>query len=252
MLIRQLETRKAKMIEQHVSRGRRHPDTANSDIFAEHSFPARGLVALSRIAYQRAPLAVLEIRPGVFVFSGAGGNVTALSASEGCAVIDTGYSRPRRGNPAQHRIRASTGARLADRYPLAFRAYGWKRIVRSGRCDHPRSFSIHTKQGSASRRNARPTSVSRAPCPGSGWSRSAPSSLATVLGEIEGEQAIHVVWALQDLPVAQCASGVVVAPAPVLFHAHARKFVVLRVPLIFPGPIDQMDDVEHFAIGGGT
>ena len=79
------------MIEQQVSCGPRHPDTANSNIFAEHSFPAGGLVALSRIAYQRAPLAILEIRPGVFVFSGAGGNVTALSASQGCAVIDTGY-----------------------------------------------------------------------------------------------------------------------------------------------------------------
>jgi len=79
------------MIEQQVSCGLRHPDPANSNIFAEHSFPAGGLVALSRIAYQRAPLAILEIRPGVFVFSGAGGNVTALSASQGCAVIDTGY-----------------------------------------------------------------------------------------------------------------------------------------------------------------
>ena len=59
------------MIEQHVSRGRRHFDTANSDIFAEHSFPAGGLVALSRIAYRHAPLAIREIRPGVFVFSGA-------------------------------------------------------------------------------------------------------------------------------------------------------------------------------------
>jgi transposase InsO family protein len=80
MLIRQLKARKASMIEQDVSRGLRHSDTANSDIFAEHSFPAGGLVALSLIAYQRSPLALPEIRAGVFVFSGAGGNVLIIKS----------------------------------------------------------------------------------------------------------------------------------------------------------------------------
>ena len=51
---------------------------------------------LSRIAYQRAPLAILEIRPGVFGnFSGAGGNVTALSASQGLLRSSTAGYGPR-------------------------------------------------------------------------------------------------------------------------------------------------------------
>jgi len=59
-----------------------------------HSFPVRGLVDLSRATYQSTPLAVTEIRPQVFSFVGAGGTVTAVGGSLGCAVIDTGY-RPR-------------------------------------------------------------------------------------------------------------------------------------------------------------
>ena len=50
-------------------------------------------------------------------------------------------------------------------------------------------------------------------------------SFATVLGEIESEHAICVVWAPQDLAVAQCASGIVVPGEPMLFHS--RKFIVL-------------------------
>jgi cyclase len=58
---------------------------------ARQSFPPRGLVAQSRVAYQNSPLETKEIRSGIFVFIGAGGTVTALAASDGCAVIDTGY-----------------------------------------------------------------------------------------------------------------------------------------------------------------
>jgi hypothetical protein len=166
MLIRQLKARKAKMIAQHVSRGLRHTDTANSDILAEHSFPAGGLVALSRIAYQRAPLAILEIRPGVFVFSGAGGNVTALSASERCAVIDTGYGR------RVEEIRRSIASVLqqAPRWLIDTHRHfdhtdGNASFAVDGTTIDGLSGSIRSK---ASRRNARPTSVSRAPCPGSG------------------------------------------------------------------------------------
>ncbi len=56
-----------------------------------HSFPAGGLVDLSRTTYQSTPLAVVEVRPGVFSFIGAGGTVTAVRGSGACAVIDTGY-----------------------------------------------------------------------------------------------------------------------------------------------------------------
>jgi cyclase len=56
-----------------------------------HSFPAGGLVELPRATYQSTPLAVVEIRPTVFSFIGAGGTVTAVGGSQECAVIDTGY-----------------------------------------------------------------------------------------------------------------------------------------------------------------
>jgi hypothetical protein len=58
-----------------------------------HSFPVGGLVELSRATYQSTPLAVVEIRPTVFSFIGAGGTVTAAGGSQECAVIDTGYGR---------------------------------------------------------------------------------------------------------------------------------------------------------------
>ena len=54
---------------------------------APQSFPAGGLVELSRAAYQNTPLAVVEIHPTVFSFSGAGGTVTAVGGSQECAVI---------------------------------------------------------------------------------------------------------------------------------------------------------------------
>jgi glyoxylase-like metal-dependent hydrolase (beta-lactamase superfamily II) len=63
----------------------------NSDVFAQQTFPPAGLVAQSRIAYQRTPLAVMKIRPGVLALSGAGGTVTAIRGSRGCTVIGTDY-----------------------------------------------------------------------------------------------------------------------------------------------------------------
>jgi hypothetical protein len=56
-----------------------------------HSFPVGVLVELSWATYQSTPLAVVEIRPTVFSFIGAGGTVTAVGGSQECAVIDTGY-----------------------------------------------------------------------------------------------------------------------------------------------------------------
>jgi hypothetical protein len=56
-----------------------------------HSFPVDGLVELSRATYHSTPLVVVEIRPTVFSFIGAGGTVTAVGGSQECTVIDTGY-----------------------------------------------------------------------------------------------------------------------------------------------------------------
>jgi glyoxylase-like metal-dependent hydrolase (beta-lactamase superfamily II) len=58
----------------------------------DQTFPAGGLVDRARAAYQRAPLTVTQIAPGVFAFAGAGGTVTAVAGSRGCAIIDTGYA----------------------------------------------------------------------------------------------------------------------------------------------------------------
>jgi glyoxylase-like metal-dependent hydrolase (beta-lactamase superfamily II) len=57
----------------------------------DQSFPPGGLVDLARVAYQNTRLTVTEVRPKIFAFIGAGGTVTAVSGSQGCAVIDTGY-----------------------------------------------------------------------------------------------------------------------------------------------------------------
>ncbi len=65
--------------------------TATLDGFPTHNFPKDGLVALSRIAYESTPLLTAQIRSGVIVLAGAGGNVTAIAGSKGCTIVDTGY-----------------------------------------------------------------------------------------------------------------------------------------------------------------
>jgi glyoxylase-like metal-dependent hydrolase (beta-lactamase superfamily II) len=64
---------------------------ATPDGFAVHTFPQDGLVALSREVYDSTPLLMAEIRPGVVVLAGAGGNITAIRGSRESAIIDTGY-----------------------------------------------------------------------------------------------------------------------------------------------------------------
>jgi Zn-dependent hydrolases, including glyoxylases len=66
-------------------------DASKDDSVAKHSFPPDGLVALSRVAYQQTPLSTSQVRRGVFVFSGAGGNITAIAGSPVCTVVDSGF-----------------------------------------------------------------------------------------------------------------------------------------------------------------
>jgi cyclase len=66
-------------------------DASKDDSVAKHSFPPDGLVALSRVAYQQTPLSTSEVRRGVFVVSGAGGNITAIEGSPVCTVVDSGF-----------------------------------------------------------------------------------------------------------------------------------------------------------------
>jgi len=66
-------------------------DATGSDAFARHSFRPGGMVAQSRIAYESTPLLTAQIRSGVIVLAGAGGNVTAIAGSQGWTIVDTGY-----------------------------------------------------------------------------------------------------------------------------------------------------------------
>ena len=69
----------------------RKNDAAGSDAFARHSFAADGLIAKARTAYESTPLVTAQIRCGIFVFAGAGGNLTAIAGLPGGTIIDTGY-----------------------------------------------------------------------------------------------------------------------------------------------------------------
>jgi glyoxylase-like metal-dependent hydrolase (beta-lactamase superfamily II) len=80
-------------------------DSIDRDGVATHSFPSDGLVALSRIAYGSTPLSTGQIRSGVFVLAGAGGNVTAIAGSQGAAIVDTGFG-PRVAEIAHQIVRA--------------------------------------------------------------------------------------------------------------------------------------------------
>jgi cyclase len=83
-------------------------DTIAGCQWARQSFPPDGLVAQSRVAYMNALLGIKEIRPGIFVFLGAGGTVTAVAASDGCAVIDTGFG------PRVEHIRHAIASRVRE------------------------------------------------------------------------------------------------------------------------------------------
>ena len=66
--------------------------SATLDGFATHTFPKDGLVALSRMVYDSTPLLTTQIRPGVVVLAGAGGNITVIGGSREAAIVDTGYA----------------------------------------------------------------------------------------------------------------------------------------------------------------
>src|SRR5258707_7998476 len=69
----------------------RRNDATSGDAFAKHSFLPGGLVAQPRTAYESTPLLTAQIHFGVFVFAGAGGNLTAIAGSPGATIVDTGY-----------------------------------------------------------------------------------------------------------------------------------------------------------------
>jgi hypothetical protein len=74
-------------------------------------------------------------------------------------------------------------------------------------------------------------------------------SLPTVLHEVEGEEPFEIFGPLQHLGVPQGASRIVVSRAPMLLHACSREFIILGMPFIIPGAVNQVDDVEDLPVG---
>src|SRR3989442_15988395 len=56
--------------------------------------------------------------------------------------------------------------------------------------------------------------------------------------------------ALEHFRVAQGTNGVVIAGAPGLLHAGARKLIILRMALVVLAAVDQLHDVVDLVIGG--
>jgi hypothetical protein len=77
---------------------------------------------------------------------------------------------------------------------------------------------------------------------------SQPALFAAVDGEIEGEDALGVLRPLEDLRLAERADGVVIARAPVFFHALPGELVVLRATFVALRPVYEMNQVVDFAI----
>src|SRR6516225_5992428 len=73
-------------------------------------------------------------------------------------------------------------------------------------------------------------------------------SFAAVKCEIEREDPVRAVRALQYLGMAERAHRVIVARSPMLLHSPPREFVVLSVALVILGAIDQLDQVVDFLV----
>src|SRR4029078_9045703 len=66
---------------------------------------------------------------------------------------------------------------------------------------------------------------------------------SAVVMQVESEDAVRGLGPPQYLRVTQSTHGIVVAGAPMLLHAPARKFVIFRLALIGFCAVDELDDV---------
>src|SRR6266436_8117697 len=127
--------------------------------------------------------------------------------------------------------------------PAKVRAISWPmplaapvtRATLSLRCIRLRSVSVQRMSSCAAQACTR---------------RSRQDSLPSVLREIESHDALEVVRRCKHLGMAQGADRIVVPCLPVVLHAEAREFVVLRVPFVLLGAVDELDEVVR--LGGGV
>ena len=72
---------------------------------------------------------------------------------------------------------------------------------------------------------------------------------ATRAPEVKCPEAVFVFRALEYFFVLQRANGIGVSGAPVICHAEASEFAILRIPLVMHRSIDEVDDVVDLEVG---
>src|SRR5262249_60611812 len=71
-------------------------------------------------------------------------------------------------------------------------------------------------------------------------------SLPTVLVEIEDEDPVTASRPLQYFGMAQRPHRVLIPGTPMVLHGQPREFVILRLALVIPRVVNQVDDVVDF------
>src|SRR6267378_4749147 len=156
----------------------------------------------------------------------------------------TSMARAMTSSPAAARAAAKLRSAITTLAPAPakIRAISWPmplaapvtRATLSLRCIRLRSVPVQ-----------RMSSCAAHPC----TRRSRQDSFPSVLREIESHDALDVVRPCKHLGMAQGADRIVVPCLPVVLHAEAREFVVLRVPLVLLGAIDELDKVVYLPGG---
>src|SRR5882762_9992631 len=151
------------------------------------------------------------------------------------ASLVTSMARAMTRSPERSSASAVARAAAKLRSAITTRAPAVTRATLSLRCIRWRSVSVQRMSSCAAQACTR---------------RRRQDSFPSVLREIESHDALEVVRPCKHLGMAQGADRIVVPCLPVVLHAEAREFVVLRVPLVLLGAIDELDKVVH--LGGGV
>src|SRR5262249_53493828 len=81
--------------------------------------------------------------------------------------------------------------------------------------------------------------------------RSSPMSLLAVLVEIEDEDPVTASRPLEHFGMAQRPHRVLIAGTPMVLHGQPRELVILRLALVVPRAVNQVDDVVDFVTAEG-